>query len=202
MANKGYATVADVAAFMGATFSVAQQTIAGLAITAAEKWLDETIRHAWLETGPITEDVLVARSNILRVSKPPIKTLTSVSGIGWPGATPFVIDNTCHIYTIHSLRDGEVRVAGAQGLYAVQFVYEPNDDDVPDEVRLATMTLAAASLRMAPTLNDAVDPTLVQSYVVGGELEVVFRKNILTSGAAAQQALGYLDSWTKGYVVI
>lgn len=199
---KGYITTNELADFMGMSFNTAQATIAGLSIGAAEEWIDNTIKHAWKEIGPITEDVLIGRTTLLRVSKPPVKAITSVSAIWWPDHLPVLLQPDCGAYHVRSLRDGVIWVPRAAGFYAARFVYVPNDDPVPDDVRLATMALAGANLRMTPVFMDDVDPTIVQSYVVGGELEVVFRKNILTTGAAAQQALSYLEAWTKGYTFV
>lgn len=199
---KGYTSTDDLASFMGASFTTAQQQIAALAIGTAETWLDTTIRHAWLETGPITEDVLIARSSLLRVAKPPVMEFTTVHAIGWPGSEPYLLDPVAGQYNVRSLRDGIVWVPGSAYNYAMRFVYVPNTDPVPDEVVLATLSLAAASLRMVSIFNDDIDPALVQRYVIGGELEIEFRKNIPTTGVAAQQVLGYLEAWTKGYVVV
>lgn len=200
---KGYASINELAAFMNVSFSTSQQTIAGLALGAAEQWLDAAIKHAWLETGPVTEDVLIGRTSLLRVTKPPVKAFTTVSVIWWPSGTPTApLDGTCGQFHVRSLRDGVVWVPYVAGAYAVRFVYEPNDDSVPDEIKLAVMALASSNLRTLPLFNDDVDPMLVERYVVGGELEVQFRKNILTTGGAAQQALSYVEQWTKGFVLI
>lgn len=199
---KGYTNPVDVAAYMGASFSAAQTQLATLAIGAAESWIDNNIKHAWLEQGPITETVRVARSTVLRVAKPPVKAFTTVSGVLWPGATPFLLTPDCGAWYVRSLRDGQIWVPWLNGGYEAVVVYEPTDDPPPDEVILATNIIAAAALRMIPVFNDDVDPTLVQSYIVGGELEVVFRKNVNTSGTAAQQAFMALDAWTKGYAVL
>lgn len=199
---KGYASVNELAAFMNTSFSASQQTIAGLALGAAEQWLDAAIKHAWLETGPVTDDVLIGRTSLLRVTKPPVKAFTTVSAIWWPGSAPSPLDGTCGAFHIRSLRDGVVWVPGVASAYAIRFVYEPNDDSVPDEIKLAVMAFASSNLRTLPLFNDDVDPMLVERYVVGGELEVQFRKNIITTGAAAQQALSYVEQWTKGFVLI
>lgn len=200
---KGYASVADLADFMGISFSSTQQVIAGLALGAAEQWLDATIKHAWMEAGPITEDIVVSHTNIIRLSKPPIDSLTSL-GIAWgPNAPSTLLDSTYAQFYVRSLRDGVIWLAPAfTHVFSAQAIYVPNADPVPDEVSLATLTLAAGNLRVMSIFNDDVDPTLVQRYSVGGELEVEFRKTMLTSGMAAQQALSMLEAWTKGYAVV
>lgn len=199
---KGYTSANDVAAYMGLTFSVAQAALAALAIGAAESWIDHNTRHAWLEAGPIVETIKIARTSLLTVAKPPVKEFTQVSAVWWPGAEATVLDATTGMWFVRNLRDGIIWAPFAFGAYELTVTYVPNDDAVPDEVKLATNVMAAAALRMIPSFNDDVDPTIVQRYVVGGELEVEFRKVITTNVTAGQQALTYLDMWVKGYSVI
>lgn len=203
--SKGYTTTDDLAIYMGASFTTAQEMIAGLAIGAAETWIDNATRHAWLETGPITEALGLSRQSTVQVSKPPVKTFDAVS-ISWsPGVSVPVqtLDPTCGQYYVRSMRDGVLWLPYGAGAYGIGVTYTPNDDDVPNEVTLAALVLASSNLRMMPAFNDDADPTVIQRYMVGGELEVEFRKN-LTSGAGAsiQQALTYLDTWVKGYTVV
>lgn len=201
---KGYTDTDRVAAMMGASFSADQTLIANLAIGAAEAWIDHNIKHAWLEPpdAQITEEIVLTRTSLVRVQKPPVLSFDTVSVVWWPGIAAAEMPPNVGAYFVRSMRDGVLWVPWASGAYSIVAVYTPNDDPVPDEVQLAAATLAAATLRMIPVFNDDVDPTLVQRYSVGGELEVEFRKTINTAGVATQQALTYMDSWVKGYAIV
>lgn len=201
--SKGYAAVEDVATYMDMTFSAAQELIADVAIGTVEAWIDHNSRHAWLEEGPIVEETfLTTRSNLVRVAKPPVKTFDALSVTWWPGGEQSPLTTATQGYYVRSLRDGVLWLPWANSAYSLSVTYTPNDDDVPDEVALATLVLVASMLRMAPSFNDGVDPTTVQRYVVGGELTVEFRKNLLLSNSAMVQALSYMSSWVKDYVVV
>lgn len=201
---KGYASVDDLAAYMGMSFTAAQELIADLSIGTAEGWIDRATRHAWLEDSPITETIYPSGVSYSRVAKPPVESFDSVSVVWGAGGTAVVLDGTCGQYTVRSLRDGILLLPfGIQHAYAINVVYTPTGEPPPDEVTLATLVLAASNLRLSPTFTDDVDPTVVQRYVVGGELEVEFRKNLSAGGnVATAQALFYLDAWVKGYAVI
>lgn len=202
---KGYTNTNALAVYMGASFTASQELIADLAIGAAEAWIDNNIRHAWLEIGPITETVYMGKGGLVQVRKPPVKTFDTVSVTWWPGNPQMAqpLDGTCGQYTVRSLRDGVLWLPYSAGAHSVQIVYTPNDDPVPDVATLATLALASANLRMMPAFNDDADPTVVQRYMVGGELEVEFRKNLMAgANVSTQQALSYLDEWVKGHVVV
>lgn len=198
---KGYVDVEDLALYMGTTFSDGQAVIAALALSAAEVWLDHTTRHAWMEAGPRAEVIFPTRLPWFRVTRPPVVAFLEVSMLLSPGV-PVVplVENVG--YYVRSLPDGLLHVPIATHVYALNVEYTPTIARPPDEIVLATSVLAAANLKMSPTFMDDVDPTIVQRYVVGGELEVEFRKNLMTGSVAGQQALSYLEPWTKGYSVI
>lgn len=198
--SKGYATTGQVAAFMGIVFTPAQELVCEAAIGVAESWIDNEIEHAWLETGPITEDIYNPQGVYIHLRKAPIVSVTSID-IFAPlcSSISLIADSN---YFVQSLRDGRIYSPYTRGVYKMTVVYVPNADTVPDEIMLATMALAAGNMRMAPAFLDGVDPSLVQRYNVGGELEVEFRKNLIMGGVVPQQVLNYLDSWRKNYAVI
>jgi hypothetical protein len=201
--SKGYTSDTDLETYMDMSFTAGQALIAEMALTTAEEWIDHNCRHAWLEPDPLVETIYpTTRTSIVYLKKPPIKTLDRVAAVWWPGATAQNIDAAAYGFIVRSMRDGMIWIPYANQAYSLQFEYTPNDDPCPAEVSLATLLLAASMLRMSPTFNDGADPTLIQKYVVGGELSVEFRKNLLTSNAAAIQAMGYLANWTRDYVVV
>lgn len=200
--SKGYTSAADVAAFMGVTFTAAQESLAELMIGAAEAWIDDAIKHAWLETGPITEVFYSPQKPYLRVAKPPIVSVTSLSYLSYPGClTPYTF-TADQDYFVQDLAEGIIYSPYTERVYSATIVYVPNTDPVPDEVMGAAQMLAASYMRMAPTLLDGVDPNIIQRYQVGGELEVEFRKNLLVGGVVPQTVLTLLDKWLKNYVVV
>jgi hypothetical protein len=200
---KGYTDVFMLADYMGVEFTFAQAQIALLAIGAAENWIDLNTRHAWLEPAQITEVIYPTRRPWVRVAKPPILSIDEVATAWYPGQTDlWVVDATCGLYVVRSLRDGLIWMPLSMDVYSLRVKYTPTAGAPPDEVKLATNVLAAATLRMSPAFMDDVDPTLVQRYSVGGELEVEFRRDIATNVVAAQQALSYLGNWTKEYSVV
>lgn len=201
--SKGYTDTATLATYMDMEFSASQELIADVAIGTAEAWIDHNSRHAWLEEGPIVEETfLTTRTNLVHVTKPPVKSFDAVTVTWWPGGETTPLPAETFGYYVRSLRDGTLWVPWVNQAYSMSTTYTPNDDDVPDEVGLATLVLAASILRMAPSFNDGVDPTVVQRYVVGGELTVEFRKNLLLSNSAMMQALSYMSNWVKDYVIV
>jgi len=202
MAAKGYTTAATVETYMGVTFSVAQAALCDQAIEAAENWIDREIGHAWLETGPITDTLRNPQSPFLRLTKPPIVSVTSLTVKTDPACAAYTLTEDTNFY-VHSLRDGLIWSPYTWHAYEITVVYVPNTDDVPSEVQLATMALAANSMRLMPGLFDGADPSVVQRYQVGGELEVEFRKSLQAgAGVVPQQVLTHLDNWLKGYSIV
>lgn len=206
---KGYSSAVSLAAYMGMTFTTAQATIAGIALGAAEVWIDNETRHAWLEATPIVESQRPSKVGQIRLNKPPVKSIEKVSVRWWPGQTLVeaslagVASEGCGgYYYVQSLRDGVLTVYWAAGAFEIVVEYTPNTDAVPDEIILSTNVIAASFLRNAPTFNGDIDPTMIQRYVIGGELEVEFRKNLASSAGAIAQAYFYLANWIKGYTVV
>lgn len=208
--SKGYTNLTTLATYMGMTFTALQMPIADLAIGAAEHWIDNEIRHAWLEPDPIIESRPISKIGQVRLLKPPIKTIEKVSARWVPGGTLMEAVlagetgvSSAGYYYVQSLRDGLFIAPAAIGAFEIVIEYTPNDDTTaPDEVALAANVLAAASLRTAPTFNGDIDPTMVQRYMVGGELEVEFRKGLIGNAGALIQARSYLDTWLRGYTVV
>jgi hypothetical protein len=201
---KGYASLGNVATYMGTTFTSDQEPIVVAAVGAAEAWIDAEIQHAWLEQGPITETFEMVRDRYIQVSKPPVATFDSIEAVLSPGGTalPLVVDLG---YVVSDLRDGKLLlpVMNTIGLlYRLTVEYTPTTADVPDNVMLATIVLTASNLRTMPALMDGADPSIIQSYVVGGELEVTFRRNLQEGIVAPQQVLSYLAPWRKDHVVV
>lgn len=208
---KGYTNLTALATYMGMTFTPGQMLIAELAIGAAERWIDNEIRHAWLEPTPVVESRSVSRIGQVRLLKPPIKTIEKVSVRWGPGDTLVEValagsvsaEGCGGYYYVQSLRDGVLMVPRGGSAFEAVVEYTPNDDTAaPDEVALAANALAAASLRTAPTFNGDIDPTMVQRYMIGGELEVEFRKGIIGNAGALVQVRFYLDNWLRGYTVV
>ena len=200
MAAKGYATPAQVAAYMGATFTPAQASICDYAISAAETWIDNETQHAWLETGPITEVIYNPQKTYLWLKKAPILSVTSiVASAPLCADIPLTVDAN---YFLQDIRDGRIYSPFTVGTYKVTVVYEPNVDPVPDDIHLAAMIAAASNMRLTPALLDGVDPNVVQRYNVGGELEVEFRKNLLSGVNVPMQVLTLLDNWRRNYVIV
>lgn len=203
MASKGYATPDDVAAFLNNTLSPAQEALCDMAIEAAEGQIDYVTRHAWLETGPIQETLVQPVGIRIQLAKPPLITVDEVSYVSWPGATSYPITEACGGWYLQSAKDGILIVPFAHHSYSVTVEYTPNTDPVPADIHLATIVQAASHMQTMPAMQDGVDPTLVQRYVVGGELEVEFRKSLPSPGSQlVGPAMAYLSRWVKGYSVV
>lgn len=205
MATKGYTNVGEVATFMGKEFDPIQAGLVELSIEAAETRIDNAIRHAWLEEGPIIETVQQPQGLYITLSKPPIISVEGISIINWVGADPVALDADCGGWHIQNHRDGKLIVPFAHHVFALIATYTPNTDPVPADIHMAAMALAAFNMRLMPAMLDGVDPSVIQRYVVGGELEVEFRKSLVSSVGADGLPAGvsqYLDRWLKNYSVI
>jgi hypothetical protein len=203
MAAKGYISVDDLAAFMGKEFTVAQEALANLVIEASEAWVDGYTKHAWLETSPATDVLYNPQTPYLWLVKSPIASVTSIEASN-PSAScatsPLVEGQN---FFVESLRDGRIYSPYTQRVYKVTVVYVPGSGDVPAEVQMAMLTLASSNMRMTPGMSGGVDPSIVQRYNVGGELEVEFRKSWMVGGMVVpQQVLSYLSGWVRDYVVV
>lgn len=194
MAAKGYATAADVAKYLNMDLSAGQEDIVDLYISAAESWLDTTLHRAWLEDTALTEIPTLVKSDIVRVNKPKITTLTSITA--YPSTdddSAIELDATCQ-YKLIDAEKGTIYVPGAWGLYRVQVVYTPDADAPPDVIKLACMILASSNLYA--TLNAGADPNAIKSYTVGGELSVTFRDAALI-GRVPSQVYTFLEEYLR-----
>lgn len=198
---KGYAEVEEVAAYMGIDFNDNQTTLCEILLGAAEQWIDEATGYAWLETAAVTKTFHNMQTPFIKVPAP----IASITGITWSTyvglEVPVALDT--HQYRMFDAAKGLIYSPYTAGVYQVSVTYEPVYTVPPDGVHMATIVLAAHGLRLSPSLLDGVDPSLVQRYVVGGELTVEFRKSLnVGGGTVPQQVLDFLDPWLKGYTVV
>lgn len=202
---KGYCAAADVAAYMGRTFTPGQTALCEQIIGATENWIDNHTQHAWLESGTQTLTAYSPRNPFITLPKAPIATLDVVTNYISPYYTTGTVLVDGVNYWLIDPRDGRISFPGYQGTYKLVFEYTPNADPTPpDEVVLATLIIAASRMQVMPVFFEGVDPSIIQEYTVGGELQVVFRNTNTTIGTRTtipQAALDYLDAWLKGYTL-
>ena len=182
MSAKGYCTAGDVAAYLGITLTATQQTEAGLLIAAAEKWIDQAKGVAWLETGPIVEDVYVRNSPLVRVKKPPVLSISEVKVRLWWNSVSQVLSAGVDyelrdpvqglLYIPFRWRPYKLPDQAGLGPDKLTITYMPTADPVPDQVRLAASVLA--SFWLQTSIHHGVDPNLIRRYQVGCELMVEY----------------------------
>ncbi len=205
MSAKGYATVADVAGYMGKTFTTAQKTQAALMIEAVETFIDGECKRAWL-VGPVIGEDSYAPFSVnpptarlsspagyvpmgvdLRTLNTPIDSVQAVRGFWWWDATPIpLILNTD--YEVRSLATGLIRIIYPMQWYRLQVDYIPTNI-VPRDIWLATVQLSA--LWMQPSLMSG--SLGIDSYQLP-DLKITFSKTVQTMGVPASAQI-LLDNY-------
>lgn len=186
MAGKGYCTAADVADFLGLTFTSAQEAHAVRLIEQAEGIVDLETGRAWL-TGALTDEVYywaVYRLGELYLRYAPVASVTTLKGRASLGETEttLVVDQD---YEVRDLAAGLVRLLYPSFYDRVRVTYTPvatvptpltramaelvgtwmQPHLRPDTLGLDSFSLPDLSVRFARAETGLVIPPTVQSVL-------------------------------------
>jgi hypothetical protein len=153
MAAKGYCTADEVAAFLGKTFTPAQETNCDLLIELAEVEIDEETGRGWL-VGPQTDEIYYPSppgsfwNNVVFLRYTPLLTIEGITGRTGPGEdeTGLAADVD---YEVRDPAAGTIRLLNG-GYERLLLSYTPVDE-VPGDIRQATIELVAT--RIQPQLQ-------------------------------------------------
>lgn len=149
MTAKGYCTDEEVEAFLGITFSVAQEAQANVLIEAAELEFDAETNRAWLEGAQTLEPWhIVNYSADVWLKYAPVSSISAFKGRSALGETEtdLVADTD---YEVIDLNAGHIRLVYPTLYDRVRVSYTPTDTP-PADVKQAIIELVAA--RLMPTL--------------------------------------------------
>lgn len=191
MASKGYASTAEVAAYLGLTFTSPQNTQADALIEAAELYVDRTTHRVWKVGATVTnEDHYGLDGPYIWLRQPPITGVTSIVR-RWSLADTSPLTLVAGVdYEVEDLPTGRISLRGVWD--AVSGEWEPwllgsnpryrvtytTANTVDADIALATKMLVAHWMR--PLLEGIGSG--IQSYSVGGELSVTYASAALQSG--------------------
>lgn len=206
MAARGYSTLNRIQRHLGVTFTADQVSQATTLLEAAEAWIDQRARKAWL-TGVLTEQHYVPGPNVyLRAT--PIASVTSVTaraGLADPGAVLVagigyeVRDLTTGWLYLPGL-DGYTRgdvVTGYSGPYGAAYdrvtvAYTPNTGLPADIGHAATLLVGHW---MQPGMSGVMPG--IQSYSVGQELQVTFQDAAAGGGGVPADIAAIVDQYRR-----
>lgn len=172
MALRGYSTNVLVAAEMGRTFTVAQQSQCDGLIEEAEDLIDQITSRAWLSTSPVTDELHTVEGPVVYLTNKPVTAITSVKvrrmAIGSTDTT-LTAGST---YELLDAANGVLSLGNAYREYLVKVTYTfTTPEAVPPLIRRAATMLVAHW--MVPRLN--TDSYGIKRYSVGQELTVEFK---------------------------
>jgi hypothetical protein len=194
---KGYTSAGQVALMSGQTLTADQSTMLDFILEQVEAFIDAETGSAWL-TGGVTNERHPGPLDGPRVKlrQAPVTAVSSVVGhTGWQAAdVETLVAETG--YGVDSYQGGTLFLPdyGRFRRHGLTVSYIPAVD-LPWQVNRAAAVLAAAMLPSAG--GGDVDPTIVKSYQVGGDLTVVFRDAIASAGGSPEirRLLGSVRRW-------
>ena len=189
---RGYTSAGQVAQQLGQTLTADQETAFDFILPVVEEWIDAETGSAWL-TGAVASETHHGPFGgpLVFLRQRPVLAVASVTGVNeWNADPTTLVDATD--FSLYDAARGVLYVAGYVGWRQVTVAYTPATSLPWTINRLATL-LAAGTLPSASGGGD-VDPSIVKSYQVGGDLSVVFRDAIAgVSGSPEVQRLLYLN---------
>jgi hypothetical protein len=175
-AAKGYTSRERVARYLGRTLTTEQMDQADALIASAEAWIDRRTHRAWLVASPIVDELHQLDGAVLYLKQRPV---TSVSSVKVRSASVGATETALVAGTDYELLDpvnGVLSLGSSTYLgYLAKVSYVHSGPPVPEDIALAATMLVATFLQ--PAL-DGVGAN-VQSYRVGGELQVTFTEDDL-----------------------
>jgi hypothetical protein len=171
-----YTTEDDLAKFLGRTFDSDENTIATLAIDAAEIIINKKTRVVYAGANPKIYTLFQPSSELVII--PGVGPYSSISVAGYSdfGGTSFLLEPNIH-YEVRDLQKGILWFPDARNWYRLDITYT-GDVVVPANIKLATNIMAAHWMR--PVLNDEV-PGLA-NYSIGAEFAIAFSQFVQESG--------------------
>lgn len=150
MAAKGYCTYSDVAAFLGLTFTSAQQTQCSALIEMTELDIDRYTNRAWL-TGVQTNERFYWPEYELWLRYAPVTTLTSITGRTALGEDEdaLTVDED---FEVLSLEYGLVRLISPGSYDRVLVTYTPTAS-TPGPIKKACIEWVATQLQSTLRVN-------------------------------------------------
>lgn len=198
-AIRGYAQPEDVAAFLGLTFTPAQQLACAAVIARAEDWVDQETNRTWL-SGPVLDETFfspygldppsfftnyvsgwVPLGSALYLARTPVQSVEAIKGTGWLGSDEVTLVRNLD-YEVRDLTNGLIRVTVPSAYYRIRANYTPVDA-CPPKVTQATVMIAATW--MIPNLNP--DAWQVESVALP-DLKVTYAKGSNTLGVPPEVA--------------
>lgn len=194
---KGYTSAGQVALMTGQTLTADQSTALDFILEQVEAFIDAETGSAWL-TGGVTGEHHPGplAGPRLKLRQAPITAVSSVVGhTGWLAAdVETLVAETG--YGVDSYQRGTLFLPDyGRYRHGVTVGYIPAAD-LPWQVNRAATVLAAAMLPSAGGGGD-VDPSIVKSYQVGGDLSVTFRDAIAAAAddPEVRRLLGSVRRW-------
>lgn len=188
MANKGYTTNADVAAYLGTTFTGAQPALCDAMIGAAEDFIDATTGRAWAVPAVVNELHYGIEGQILQTRQAPISAVTAISARSIYGGAEWALAGTD--YEIADASRGIILLPlwPSYDRVSVSYTVVPTVDA---SIVLAAKMLAAFWMRPAlEGINSGI-----KSYTVGAELSVTYQDMVGTAGVPIE-VMGILEKKT------
>lgn len=140
MSAKGYCTAAEVAAFLGVTFTAGQTTQAGVLIEQAESYIDGETNRAWLVGAQTDEVHYIDNSRFIFLQFAPVTSVQAITGRAALGASETTL--TANVdYEVRDLAAGLIALVSG-GYDQVKVDYTPVAA-VPAEIKLACIQLVA-----------------------------------------------------------
>jgi hypothetical protein len=193
---KGYTSAGQVALMTGQTLTGDQTTALDFILEQVEAFIDAEAGSAWLTGGVTDERHPTLAGPRLKLRQAPVTVVSSVIGhTGWQAAdVETLVAETG--YGVESYQRGTLFLPdyGRYRRHGVTVSYIPAVD-LPWQVNRVATLLAAAMLPSAG--GGDVDPGIVKSYQVGGDLAVVFRDTIASVGGSPEvrRLLGSVRRW-------
>lgn len=147
MAAKGYAQVEEVAAFVGATFTSAQEDQAERMLEVAEAEIDAGTNRGWLVGAQANETHRWEefRNGDLWLRYAPVSSVTAVKGRAALGEAESTLTADLD-YEVIDLEAGWIRIVSPGLFDRIRVDYTPSTT-VPTDIQQATAELAAAKLQ-------------------------------------------------------
>jgi hypothetical protein len=172
-----YTNEADLAKYLGRTFSDDENDIATLAIEAAEVIINRKTRTRYAQTNPQTYTVYQPPSPMIVL--PGTGPYTGISVIGYSsfGSQGYTLTPNSH-YEVRDATKGILWFPDTFKWYRIDVIYTDGAVGIPANIRLAANIMAAHWMR--PILNDEI-PGLA-NYSVGAEFAISFNNFVQEQG--------------------